>query len=141
MFVGYWDNNVSKYDPLLNGLMKESVDRVPMEFADIEAILGFKLPASSRIHRAWWSNNPDNNVMTKAWLSAGFETESVDLGAERLVFRRINGTQRDAVSMTAAGGGRGREKASVVGILAGSVMVSPGDDLTVATDERWDAEA
>ena len=48
-----------------------------MTFAEIEALLGEKLPASKQ-YPAWWSNNPSNNPMTKEWLAAGFQTESVE---------------------------------------------------------------
>ena len=41
------------------------------------------------LHRAWWSNNPSNNVMTKVWLAAGYLTEQVDVSARKLVFRRV----------------------------------------------------
>ena len=39
--------------------------------------------------RAWWSNNAANNVMTKVWLDAGFESAQVDMEARKLVFRRV----------------------------------------------------
>ena len=59
-----------------------------MTFSEIERILKAKLPVSKN-HRAWWSNNPDNNVMTRAWLAAGYVTEAVDIASGKLVFRRV----------------------------------------------------
>jgi hypothetical protein len=59
-----------------------------MSFSEIEAIIGSSLPPSSRRHRAWWSNNPSNSVITFSWLNAGYRTADVDMGSERLVFRR-----------------------------------------------------
>ena len=58
-----------------------------MTFAEIERVLGESLPAS-KSSRAWWSNNPGNNVMTKEWLDAGYRAEAVDIAAEKLVFVR-----------------------------------------------------
>ena len=55
---------MSKYSPLTLHLQVCQQALVPMRFAEIEAILGFALPPSSRQHRGWWSNNPINNVMT-----------------------------------------------------------------------------
>jgi len=80
---------MSKYEPLRDYLLKNGSERVAMTFAEIERVLGAKLPSSSATHRAWWSNNPANNVMTKEWLAAGYETEQVDIGGEKLVFRRM----------------------------------------------------
>src|SRR4051812_20975914 len=79
---------MGKYEPLNAFLKSQSRDLVPMTFAELERVLKSKLPPS-KLHRAWWSNNPDNNVMTKEWLDAGYETESVDISGEKLVFRRV----------------------------------------------------
>ena len=60
-----------------------------MTFREIEKMTGAKLPPKAQHHRAWWSNNPSNNVMTKVWLEAGFESAQVDMEARKLVFRRV----------------------------------------------------
>src|ERR1700752_4620272 len=78
---------MSKYAPLGEYLRKQRKDLVPMTFAEIERIVGSKLP-KSQCYPAWWSNNPWNNVMTQIWLDAGFETEQVDVASGKLVFRR-----------------------------------------------------
>jgi len=79
---------MSKYEALTKHLSKVKAARYPMSFAEIEKIIGDSLPTSARKHRAWWSNNPDNSVMTKAWLVAGWVSSDVDMTAMRLVFRR-----------------------------------------------------
>ena len=56
---------MSKYTPLTRHLAKRDLERIAMTFDQIEQLLGFPLPPSSRKHRAWWSNNPSNSVMTK----------------------------------------------------------------------------
>ena len=83
---------MGKYEPLGQFLKKQKRNHLKMSFAEIESLIGAKLPKSSKSHRAWWSNNPSNNVMTKQWLEAGFETENVELEAERLVFRKSAST-------------------------------------------------
>ncbi|MGD9543293.1 MAG: hypothetical protein AB7F41_06080 [Methylocystis sp.] len=80
---------MSKYEPLTAYLRKQPCREVRLGFGDLEKILGFKLPSSAGQHRAWWSNNGSNNVMTKAWLSAGFRTRDVDMEKERLTFERV----------------------------------------------------
>lgn len=86
---------MGKYAPLRDFLISREEDYVPMSFAEIERVLGTRLPASKR-YPAWWSNNPSNNPMTREWLEAGFETESVNTGSEKLVFRRVRKGQSAA---------------------------------------------
>lgn len=83
---------MGKYEPLGEFLRGQRLDRLPMTFAEIERIVRVKLPPSKR-NRAWWSNNPNNNVMTREWLEAGYETEAVDTKTGKLVFRRVRKSQ------------------------------------------------
>ena len=59
-------------------------------FAEIETILGFKLPPAARRHRAWWGNQSNGNghVQSLAWTSAGWDAANVNLEIECLTFRR-----------------------------------------------------
>ena len=77
---------MSKYAPLAAYLRSSGQDSVTMSFDDIERIIGAELPHSALTHRAWWSNNPTNSVMTRAWLEAGYKTEKVDMAGKTLVF-------------------------------------------------------
>jgi hypothetical protein len=120
---------MSKYDPLGDYLSKQAKESIPMTFVEIERLLHLELPPS-KSHRAWWSNNPSNNVMTKQWLNAGYETEQVDVEAGRLVFRRVAGPKKRA----------DQPKGSVFGCLKGMVKVSPGTDLTAPTGDDWETE-
>ena len=131
---------MSKYDPLTSFLATRTTQEVPMTFSEIEKVIGGRLPPSKQ-YPAWWSNNASNNVMTRAWLAAGFRTERVDIAGERLVFRRD--PRAKAV-----------KKASDLqppmprdGLLArlkqrfgGSVRVAEGVNLCAPTGETWDAE-
>jgi hypothetical protein len=135
---------MAKYDPLNAYLKLQQRDVVPMSFAEIESVLGSKLPPSKR-NRAWWSNNPDNSVMTKAWLDAGFKTESVDITAEKLVFRRI---REQRLPVEAGAHGRLEESPAAFsgtrrhpgfGFMKGLIKVADGFDVTKPfDDEEWD---
>jgi hypothetical protein len=126
----------SKYRPLTQHLRVQRANRVPMSFVDIERVLGTKLPPSAGAHRAWWSNNPNNNVMTKAWLAAGFQTEQVDLEARKLVFKRITAaTQASNFAESPKSDSSTAGKLGLFGWLRGTV-VSTGD-LTEPADPDW----
>lgn len=56
-------------------------------FADIEAIIGAKLPPSARYYQAWWANDSSHS-QGAAWAAAGWKTAEVDMDAETAVFRR-----------------------------------------------------
>jgi hypothetical protein len=89
---------MSKYVNLGEYLRSQNNELVRMTFAEVERVIGHKLPRSAR-YPAWWTNNPSNNVMTKVWLEAGFKTEQVDIEGRKLVFRRVRsdepGTESD----------------------------------------------
>jgi hypothetical protein len=78
---------MGKYDRLGTYLREQGRDLIPMTFAEIERVVGTKLPKSQK-SQAWWSNSTSNNVMTQIWLDAGYRTEQVDIAARKLVFRR-----------------------------------------------------
>ena len=138
---------MSKYSPLADHLRGSRQNSVAMTFSDIERIIGAELPQSAFTHRAWWSNNPTNNVMTRAWLEAGYTTAEVDMAAHNLVFRKAaqyepaaksaSGELRDEPQdpTTASGGFLSR----VFGALEGTVTIKPGTDLTAPIDTKWDA--
>jgi hypothetical protein len=112
---------MGKYEPLGQFLKKQKRTRIAMSFAEIERLIGAKLPKSSKSHRAWWSNNPSNNVMTKEWLDAGYETENVELGAEQLVFRKVEQTQKLVTRI---------DRQYIFGCMKGMVTFAPGFDAT-----------
>ncbi len=124
---------MGKYEPLTEFLRLQPRDRIAMTFSEIERIVGFKLPASAVEHRAWWSNNPSNSVMTKAWLDAGFQSEQVDMAGRKLIFSRSAGAAshvhgKDAEKPKASA------PRSLYGWLEGTVRVAPGVDLTQPPD-------
>ncbi|HUQ36582.1 MAG TPA: hypothetical protein VM144_09415 [Aestuariivirga sp.] len=116
---------MGKYEPLGEFLRSQRLERISMTFSEIERILKAKLPDSKK-HRAWWSNNPNNNVMTREWLDAGYETESVDIASGKLVFRR-NKKQN---------AGKGA-RLSIFGCMKDLFTLAPGYDPTSPTGEDW----
>ncbi|MCP5084803.1 MAG: hypothetical protein GY948_24205 [Alphaproteobacteria bacterium] len=115
---------MGKYDPLLRFLEASDKNRVFLSFGEIERLLGFPLPPSSKNYRAWWSNNPSNNVMTKAWLAAGYRTEQVDLEQGKLCFSRIDN-------------GASVQVHPILGCAQGTVNVPEHTDLTAPVDPSW----
>ena len=141
---------MSKYSPLARYLEGQSAHEILLSFRDIEGILGAPLPASARRHRAWWSNNPENNVATKEWLDAGYRTERVDVNRERLVFRRIGArevaepaalawrTEMAEIDAPEKTPGLGAEEHPLFGALKGMAYVPPGVDLTQPAEPDWE---
>jgi hypothetical protein len=124
-----------KYQPLTEFLRRQSRAVVLMSFDEIERVIGAKLPRSAENHRAWWSNNPDNNVMTKAWRDAGFESEDVDMKRRRVTFRRVgsegareSGTPSAVVTT---------DRHPLVGWMKGTLKIAEGVDLTHPADPEW----
>ncbi len=76
----------SKYLPIAGYLSGQSSNEVRVSFAELERILGEPLPASARIHRAWWSNG--GRVQSSSWIEAGWVVGKVDMQAQTLTFFR-----------------------------------------------------
>ena len=131
---------MGKYEPLGQYLRKQRAQEVPLTFREIEKITGVKLPPKAQHHRAWWSNNPDNNVMTKVWLAAGFESAQVDMEGRKLVFRRVattaepvSGFAEPAQKPYATKDGRHPLR----GAFKGMIRIAPGVDLTEPAFPEW----
>jgi hypothetical protein len=127
---------MSKYEPLTAFLLAKGASELRMTFLEIERVIGAPLPASKK-YPAWWSNNPTNSVMTKAWLAAGYRSEQVDTVGEKVTFRRT------ATNPGPASGGAGRSP--LFGSMKGTTILMPGVDLTAPMDlgdwnpDRFDA--
>ena len=80
----------SKYQRLYTHLCGLAAQEWRTSFSEIESLLGFALPASARLHRPWWSNQPAGNGHSQAlsWSAAGWETAEVDMEAETLLLQR-----------------------------------------------------
>ena len=76
----------NKYDPLRRFLSADTAAPLTLSFAQVEQILGAKLPPSAYVRAAWWSNETDpTHSQCKAWLSAGLKAQ-LDRLHERVTF-------------------------------------------------------
>ena len=82
----------SKYGALADYLRRQSGPRLTMSFAEIEALIGTPLPASSRTWSAWWGNDrsPDSrhSQAKRGWLAADWEVERFDPIRQTVTFRK-----------------------------------------------------
>lgn len=80
----------SKYQRLYTHLCGLADEEWKASFAEIETIIGFKLPASARLHKPWWANQKGGGGHSQAlaWTMAGWETAEIDLDTETLVLRK-----------------------------------------------------
>lgn len=133
------------YDPLREYLSNKAFDHIPLTFAEIEQVIGRKLPASAYRHRPWWANEAQGHSHAKAWLEAGYETQQVDMAAKKLVFRRIKAPQPrgmsdsrrrfkpDSEPQTKSG------RHPLIGSMKGTFTIEPGYDLTspMYSEKEW----
>lgn len=88
------EETLGKYEKLTSFLDVLRTSSRRMGFTEIEEVLGFTLPASARTYQAWWANNPIDGRQSSAWLSAGWQTEDLDLPGEAVTFRRGQATSK-----------------------------------------------
>jgi hypothetical protein len=128
---------MGKYENLGAFLQKQRAREVPLTFREIEKIIGAKLPPKAQHYRAWWSNNPSNNVMTRIWLEAGYESARVDMNARKLVFRRLTNEPTEKPSPVAPAATKKGERHPIFGALKDITRLVPGVDLTEPADPEW----
>jgi len=80
---------VGKYEQLRDHLKGEREELIRLTFSEIEEILGFSLPKSAYEYRAWWANDGNHVQARDGWISAGYNSEAVDLDNHRVSFRRV----------------------------------------------------
>ncbi len=139
---------MGKYDRLGTYLREQGWAEIPMTFTEIERVVGTKLPKSQE-YPAWWSNSVTNNVMTKVWLDAGYETSQVDARGRKLVFKRIASGERGMSDVAsefkqAENTEKKPRRSPLFGALKGTFWIDPEWDLTkpaLSGDElaEWDA--
>ncbi len=127
---------MSKYEPLTRHLASRRDPRIAMRFAEIEQLLGFPLPRSARMHRPWWANSGHGHVQARGWLDAGYESQDVDLAAERLEFVRLNRNEAPVAPLPPAE----RLRHPLIGCMAGTIRIAPGFDLTESLAPDWPDE-
>jgi len=83
----------SRYAPLVAHLAKVPEESVTFRFEEIERLLGRKLPATARRHRAWWANDRVSHAQSRLWLETGWRVSTVSVSAETVTFTRIRGRE------------------------------------------------
>ena len=134
-----------KYDQFESYLRNQPWDEVRITFAEIEHIMRAKLPESAKQYRAWWSNNPSNSGLTRAWLNAGYLSEQVDLPGEKLVLRRIHQLEREqkgrgmaeATAQFASPAAKSVKTHPLLGALKGMVVIENGSGLNHPAMPEW----
>lgn len=116
---------MSKYQPLEKFLASLRVRRWRVSFAEIEAVLGFRLPRSAYVHPAWWANDATGHSHARAWLEAGWKTEDVDVPARKVTLVRDAAPPMNAPKF---------------GCMKGTAWLAPGTDLTRPSEETFLAE-
>lgn len=80
-----------KYTPLekyLSGL-PDSTREMTLAFDQIEKILADSLPASAYEDRRWWDHETEgNHISARAWSTAGWKIELLDVSAKWVKFVR-----------------------------------------------------
>uniref|UniRef100_UPI004053B933 DUF7662 domain-containing protein n=1 Tax=Paenibacillus sp. FSL H8-0537 TaxID=2921399 RepID=UPI004053B933 len=76
---------IGKYASLYHYIRIQTDETLTLSLEQIEAILGFKLPASALKYRAWWSNDLTHS-QAKAWLYADRVVDTVSLPS--IIFRK-----------------------------------------------------
>lgn len=69
----------------LTAHLKRSDSPVRLTFAEIEKIIGFKLPASAYQYREFWSNTKSHSIAL-SWLCIGYKTVEVNIDNEYVIF-------------------------------------------------------
>ena len=71
-----------KYRPLWEHLVNSKETRLQMSFEDVERVLGFPLPPSSRDHQPHWYGYKGSAV-ARSIIDAGWKAQKVDLASEQ----------------------------------------------------------
>lgn len=79
----------SRYAALANWLAEQKQEQLLLTFEQIEDIIRSPLPDSALQLRAWWANDRVGHSHSILWLEAGWRVVYVDLGAEQVIFARI----------------------------------------------------
>lgn len=136
-----------KYATLREFLSAQRAPRLKMTFAEVAAAANVKLPASAFRYPQWWENDPEHHVQAKAWLDAGYKTERLDLGAQRVEFVRTAAPVRGVREMQQKFEHQPGAPVKVhpaYGALKGTFTIDPDWDLTkpaLDADElaEWEA--
>ena len=142
-----------KYINLYNFLKSTNANDVVCTFGELEALLGFELPASAFRYPAWWSNTAEGHSHSAAWLNAGWKTSQVKLSERSVRFVRqyteATALPQDRHARRGFGDTKGHfemdadqlttdAEINLYGALNGSLTVLSGVDLTAPLQDDFE---
>ena len=92
-----------KYAPLGEFLSSQAGDSCTLTLAEIERIIGRRLPRSARVHAAWWGND-SSHVQARAWMGEGWRARPATRYLDAVIFRRMGASHLRAVAVAKDGG-------------------------------------
>jgi hypothetical protein len=78
-----------KFDALKEYLWRQTKPTVTLKFAELEVILGFKMPPQSSVSLQWWRRRWPNGI-SEAGYDTGYIVHRVDFRKKSVSFRRDN---------------------------------------------------
>jgi hypothetical protein len=81
--------HAGKYAPLYRWLRTQDAATLTLTFGELEEVLGFPLPASSRQHVPHW-HSYDGSAVARAILDAGWKASRVHLAEEELTLVKLS---------------------------------------------------
>jgi len=89
---------MAKYSALATYLSNSAEDSIRLTFAQIEEIIGDRLPPSAKGWPAFWANEKTGtHIWAHLWRAAGWQKDAVDLAGQTVTFRRIIGVAPDTL--------------------------------------------
>jgi len=80
---------LGKYDKFGDHIGQSNSDKIKLTFTEVEEILGFPLPESSRIHRPWWANDKYHSQAVDGWIKHGWRVSYVSMKDQIVVFEKL----------------------------------------------------
>jgi CBS domain-containing protein len=65
------------------------IEKLRLNFAEIEELIGGSLPPSAYNYRNWWDNNPESRPQSSSWLDVGWRTGYRNISGKTITFVRI----------------------------------------------------
>ncbi|NNM74478.1 DUF7662 domain-containing protein [Enterovirga aerilata] len=128
---------MGKYTRLAEFLAAQHASEIVMSFADLERVIGEKLPVQASTERSWWRHGPSFNEIAQGWSAAGFTPDLVDIEERRLLFRRATEAETHAFPAGSPAEAAGAGRHPLFGCLEGVTHLVEGVDLTEPADPDW----
>ena len=77
---------MSKYRRLKEYLFNSKKKIIKLKFSQVEDIVGFKLPESAYLYRAWWANSSHNAL--RVWVPIGWYVSDIDFNKKYVEFEK-----------------------------------------------------